>query len=164
MDEANYAKARKDANDKSIVETEITKDGEEYFGYGGRGGGQQDQQQQQQDNNGDQQNEEQARRQRGAANISWAKDSKKFAVVRSDQRKVKPLWVISSLANPRPTLETYKYAMPGDADYPQAHLEVFDVASKARSEMKADVSGFKDQRVRVETEVASAYNREHGQG
>jgi dipeptidyl-peptidase-4 len=163
MDEANYAKALKDANDKSIAETEITKDGEEYFGYGGRGAGagQQDQQQQQQDNNGDQQNEEQVRRQRSAANISWSKDSKKFSVVRSDQRKVKPLWVISSLANPRPTLETYKYAMPGDADYPQAHLEIFDLATKARSEMKADAGGFKDQRVRVESDQATAYNRDH---
>jgi dipeptidyl-peptidase 4 len=159
MDDANYAKALKDANDKdkSIVETEITKDGEEYFGYGGRGmGGQQQeqqQQQQQQDNNGgEQQNEEQLRRQRSAANVSWSKDSKKFAVVRSDTRKVKPLWVINSLANPRPTLETYKYEMPGDADYPQAHLEVFEVATKARLEMKADVSGFKDQRIRMETD------------
>ena len=166
MDDANYAKALKDANDKSIVEAEITKDGEEYFGYGGRGmgAGQQDQQQQQQENNGDQQNEEQARRQRSAANVSWSKDSKKFAVVRNDQRKVKPLWVINSLANPRPTLETYKYAMPGDPDYPQAHFEVFDVASKERLEMKADVNGFKDQRLRVETDPASAYNREHEKG
>ena len=113
MDEANYAKALKDANDKSIAETEITKDGEEYFGYGGRGAGagQQDQQQQQ-DNNGEQQNEEQVRRQRSAANISWSKDSKKFSVVRSDQRKVKPLWVINSLSNPRPTLETTSTPCP----------------------------------------------------
>jgi len=168
MDDANYAKALKDPKDKdkSIVETEITKDGEEYFGYGGRGmgGQQQEQQQQQQENNGEQQNEEQLRRQRSAANISWAKDSRKFAVVRSDTRKVKPLWVINSLANPRPTLETYKYEMPGDPDYPQAHLEVFEVASKARLDMKVDLSGFKDQRVRIESDRASNYDREHEKG
>ena len=29
-------------------------------------------------------------------------------------RKVKDLWVINPLANPRPTLETYRYAMPGE--------------------------------------------------
>jgi len=168
MDDANYAKALKDANDKSIVETEITRDGEEYFSYGGRGMGQQQQeqqqQQQQQENNGDQQNEEQLRRQRSAANITWSKDSKKFAIVRSDMRKVKPLWVINSLANPRPTLETYKYEMPGDPDYPQAHLEIFDVASKARLEAKADVTGFKDQRIRIESDRAANYNREHDKG
>jgi dipeptidyl aminopeptidase/acylaminoacyl peptidase len=164
MDDVNYAKALKKADDTSIVETQITKDGEEYFGYGGRGGAggqQQDQQQQQQDNNGDQQNEAQAARARGDANVSWSRDSKKFALTRQDTRKVKPLWVINSLANPRPTLETYKYEMPGDTDYPQAHLEVFDVATKARLEMKADVSGFKDQRIRLETDRPSAYDRDH---
>jgi len=36
MDAANYAKALKDANDKSIVETQITTDGVEDNGYGGR--------------------------------------------------------------------------------------------------------------------------------
>ena len=34
MDAANYAKALKKADDPSIVETQITKDGEEDFGYG----------------------------------------------------------------------------------------------------------------------------------
>ena len=48
MDAANYAKARKDANDKTIVETQLTTDGVEDNGYGGRGFGA-DQQQQQQD-------------------------------------------------------------------------------------------------------------------
>ena len=170
MDDANYAKALKKADDPTIVETQLTKDGEEYFGYGGRGGAggqqqQQDQQQQQQqqDNNGgdQQQNEAQASRARGNANVSWSKDSRKFAITRQDTRKVKPLWVINSLASPRPTLETYKYEMPGDADYPQAHLEVFDVASKARLDVKADASGFKDQRIRMETDRPSAYDREH---
>ncbi|HUI54949.1 MAG TPA: DPP IV N-terminal domain-containing protein [Bryobacteraceae bacterium] len=160
MDEENYAKALKNANDTTIVETQLTKDGEEYFGYGGRGGGGQQIEQQQQENQGEQ-GEGQASRARTGANVTWSKDSKKFAVGRQDQRKVKPLWVINSLANPRPTLETYKYAMPGDPDYPQAHLEVFDVASKARSEMKADAGGFKDQRIRIESDPATAYNREH---
>jgi dipeptidyl-peptidase-4 len=165
MDDANYAKALKKADDTSIVETQITTDGEEYFGYGGRGGAggqqQQDQQQQQQENNGEQQSDAEAARARTAINVSWSKDSKKFAVVRPDLRKVKPLWVINSLASPRPTLETYKYEMPGDADYPQAHLEVFDVAAKARLEMKSDAGGFRDQRVRLETDRPSAYDRDH---
>ena len=164
MDAENYAKALKNANDSTIVETQLTKDGEEYFGYGGRGaGGQQIQeQQQQQDNQGEQQQGEgQASRARTGANVTWSKDSKKFAITREDQRKVKPLWVINSLANPRPTLETYKYEMPGDADYPQAHLEVFDVATKARLDVKADASGFKDQRIRLQTDRPSAYDRDH---
>ena len=52
--------------------------------------------------------------------------------MRRDSRKVEKLWVINSLANPRPTLETYSYAMPGDANMPQSQLEIFDVASKAK--------------------------------
>ena len=38
MDADNYAKALKNANDKSIQETQLTTDGVEDFGYGGRGG------------------------------------------------------------------------------------------------------------------------------
>ena len=170
MDDVNYAKALKNANDTTIVETQLTKDGEEYFGYGGRGGAggqqiqdqQQQQQQQQQDNTGEQQQGEgQVSRARTGANVTWSKDSKKFAITREDQRKVKPLWVINSLANPRPTLETYKYAMPGDADYGQAHLEVFDLATKARLDVKADASGFKDQRIRLQSDRPFAYDRDH---
>ena len=51
--------------------------------------------------------------------------------MRRDSRKVEKLWVINSLANPRPTLDTYRYAMPGDVNIPIPQLEVFDVAAKA---------------------------------
>ncbi len=61
--------------------------------------------------------------------IHWSKDSKKFSLIRRDERKVGDLWVIHTLENPRPTLETYKYAMPGEANVPQLHMEVFDLAS-----------------------------------
>ena len=33
MDAANYAKAQKNANDASIVETKLTTDGEEYYSF-----------------------------------------------------------------------------------------------------------------------------------
>jgi hypothetical protein len=51
---------------------------------------------------------------RKPAYITWSHDSRYFAMVRTDQRKVKDLWVIKTLSNPRPTLETYKYHMPGE--------------------------------------------------
>ncbi|HTX39523.1 MAG TPA: DPP IV N-terminal domain-containing protein [Bryobacteraceae bacterium] len=159
MDAANYAKALKDANDKSIVETQLTTDGVEDFGYGGRGmgGGEQQQQQEQQENgNGE---EEQNHNRRQSANVSWSRDSKKFALVRRDSRKVKQLWVINALANPRPTLETYRYAMPGDAEIPQASLEIFDVDAKSKVVAKADA--FKDQTIQVEVDRPSARSREH---
>jgi dipeptidyl-peptidase 4 len=165
MDAANYARAMKDANDKSIVETQLTTDGVEDFAYGGRGGAggqdQQDQQQQQQqqENVGGEQQGQEARNARRAVNVSWARDSKKFALVRRDQRKLGKLWVINALANPRPTLETYAYSMPGEANAPQFQLEVFDPAAKSRVIAKA--AAFTDQTVQVEVERASNRDREH---
>ncbi len=40
-------------------------------------------------------------------------------MVRDDSRQVKDLWVINSIADPRPTLETYKYHMPGEKEAPR---------------------------------------------
>src|SRR5207248_10291158 len=103
--------------------------------------------------------QDQQRNVRQAANISWSRDSKKFALVRRDARKVRQLWVINALANPRPTLETYRYAMPGDADIPQSQIEVFEVATKNKTVLKAD--GFKDQTLQIQTEQPTARARDH---
>mgnify|MGYP000638805937 CR=1 FL=1 len=50
-----------------------------------------------------------------------------FVTIVSDDRKVKDLWVINSVAQPRPTLETYRYQMPGEMEAPEEHLYVFDM-------------------------------------
>jgi dipeptidyl aminopeptidase/acylaminoacyl peptidase len=158
MDAENYAKAQKNANDSTIVEVQITTDGEEYYGYGVRSGGrsnQDDQQQQQQQQQDDEQQQEQ--REEGDAKnlrvapvaVAWARDSSRFSLVRRDVRKVKDLWVINPLSNPRPTLETYRYAMPGEENTPQSEIYVFDVKSKSRVKVKAD--RFQDQTVNVAT-------------
>jgi uncharacterized protein YlaI len=47
----------------------------------------------------------------------WSSDSKKFVYQRTDSREIKDLWVINSVAKKRPTLETYKYHMPGEKEY-----------------------------------------------
>jgi dipeptidyl-peptidase-4 len=168
MDAANYAKALKKADDPTIVETALTTDGIEDFGYTRRitdqdrieiqRDQQQDQQQTDQTRNESEQRQDKNARVPSIA-IFWSRDSRKIAVVRQDQRKVAKLWVINSLANPRPALESYPYVMPGEANAPQAHLEVFDLPSKNRTQMKAD--GFKDQSISVETERPSARAREH---
>ena len=46
----------------------------------------------------------------------WSSDSKSFYITRSDARGVKELFVINSLATPRPTLEKYKYPLPGEEE------------------------------------------------
>ncbi|MDR3700169.1 MAG: DPP IV N-terminal domain-containing protein [Candidatus Sulfopaludibacter sp.] len=160
MDAANYAKALKKADDAGIVETQLTTDGVEDNGYGGgRGmGGDQQQQQEQQQNEGEGQGQDNKNARVSAGNVSWSRDSKKFALVRRDATKVEKLWVINSLANPRPTLETYRYAMPGDKEIPQSQIEIFDVASRDRKIVKADA--YKDETLQIEVERPSTRMRE----
>ena len=106
MDRVNYEKALKNEDDSSIVEHAFTTDGVEYYSYHGNGalggGG---------ETNVD---KEKNKDKRKPAQLFWSPDSKHFAMSRSDMRKVKDLWVINSIADPRPTLETYKYMMPGE--------------------------------------------------
>jgi dipeptidyl aminopeptidase/acylaminoacyl peptidase len=162
MDAANYAKALKTPRDGSIVETQITKDGVEDFSYA-RSAMQQEQQQQQineQENTDTTEGEGQDKNARvPAIMISWAKDSKKFSVIRRDERKVEKLWVINSLAQPRPKLETYPYQMPGEVNGPIPFFEIFDVAAKSRVTVKADA--FPDQTISIESDRATAHGREH---
>ncbi|HEY7498495.1 MAG TPA: DPP IV N-terminal domain-containing protein [Vicinamibacterales bacterium] len=159
MDAENYAKAQKNPNDTTIVETQLTTDGEDYYGFssrsGGRGNQDEQQQQQQQQQQDEDQQQQQEQREEGDAknarvapvNVSWSRDSSKFALVRRDVRKVKDLWVINPLANPRPTLESYRYAMPGEEHTPQSEIYVFDVKTKGRVKVKSD--RFKDQTVSI---------------
>ena len=65
-------------------------------------------------------------------------DSKKLYSNRSDARKVDELFVINTLKDPRPELEVYKYAMPGEVNVPQEVLEIFDVESKSRITVDED--------------------------
>ncbi len=74
---------------------------------------------------------------------AWSPDSKHFIISIEDSRKVKELWVINAMANPRPTLETYKYEMPGDKDIPQEHLYIFDIENNTFKEI--NTRAFKDQ-------------------
>ncbi len=46
--------------------------------------------------------------------VEWARDSKAFYTTRTDSRGVQELFLINPLATPRPTLEKFRYAMPGE--------------------------------------------------
>ena len=129
MSMSDYRKAQKNEKDSTIVEIQLTTDGMPDFGYGipysilntdtlcnGK---------------------------RRKAWGCWSPDSKYFVTIVSDDRAVKPLWVINSIAEPRPTLETYKYQMPGEMEAPEEHLYIFDMTSNTRKEIK--VSAWKNQ-------------------
>ncbi len=118
-----------------VAEVQLTTDGEEHFSYAGRDFGEKDEDR---DKSAD-------RRKRTV--ISWSKDSRRFALVRQDQRKVGDLWVIHSTGNTRPQLETYKYDMPGEKDVTQSHLLIYDLTQRGMVTVKAEA--FKDQRIGI---------------
>jgi dipeptidyl aminopeptidase/acylaminoacyl peptidase len=137
MDKANYEKYLKDKKAKDIEEHQLTTDGEEHYSYhrGGRG-----------ETNVD---KEKNKDKRKGVRVIWSRDSKKFAMTRTDQREVNDLWVINAVAEPRPTLETYKYHMPGEKESPQTEVLIFDLETKEKTVVKADM--FKDQSVSILT-------------
>ncbi|MEZ5318717.1 MAG: DPP IV N-terminal domain-containing protein [Vicinamibacterales bacterium] len=175
MDADNFAKAKEKEDDPAVVETQLTTDGEQYYGYAansGRGGGDDDQQDEQENTQGGrggrggagrqqyvetEQDKKFGRRTR-AVGVSWSQDDAKFALTRNDSRKVEDLWVINALANPRPRLETYKYGMPGEENQPQTELQVFDLASKQA--VKVNTDAFKDQQMGLATAPITNLQRE----
>jgi dipeptidyl-peptidase-4 len=155
MDAENYAKAAKNPGDKSVVETQLTTDGVAKYSYA-RHLITEEIDALKKFQKGD---TDKAGPRWPAVPIFWSKDSKKFALIRADERKVGDLWVIHTLANPRPILETYSYAMAGDVNVPQFELLVFDVASKQH--VLVQTAGFKDQSLTIATDRILARDREH---
>lgn len=51
------------------------------------------------------------------------------------------------MATPRPTLETYKYQMPGEKEAPVSHLYLFDMSNDSYKEI--NTQAFKDQTIRM---------------
>jgi dipeptidyl aminopeptidase/acylaminoacyl peptidase len=134
MSYEDYLKAKKDEKDSTIVETQLTFDGQEDFGYGiprkmintdtlcnGK--------------------------RRGVYGY-WSPDSRHFAITVTDNRAVKDLWVLNVMSEPRPTLETYKYQMPGEKEAPVMHLYLFDMQDNSRKEIRT--SAYKDQTISIE--------------
>lgn len=134
MDKANYEKALQKEDDSTIVENQLTKNGVEDFGFGFT----MNETNVDKDKNKD-------KRQR--VNVLWSPDSKHFAINKTDQRAVKDFWVINSIADPRPTLETYKYQMPGEKESPISYILLFDMVGKTNKEL--DVKLFKDQVISI---------------
>ena len=155
MDAENYKLALKDFGDPKIQEVQITTDGIEHYSFARRLN-EQARTNVRRDQKGDTKHKDGPRV--PAIVLQWAKDSTKYSGVRQDLRKVSDLWVINSLANPRPKLETYRYAMPGEENVDQAELLIFDRETKARVAVKADA--FKDQTIQVATARTTARARE----
>ena len=116
------------ANDPDSVEIQLTTDGVLHYGYEGY-------------------RSDTTKDKRVRSGARWFEDEKKLYITKTDSRKVKDLFVINALANPRPELETYKYAMPGEENVPQHELIIFNVENKERIDV--DVKKWKDQTLGV---------------
>jgi dipeptidyl aminopeptidase/acylaminoacyl peptidase len=146
MDKANFLKAVKDLKDTTLVEHALTTDGvaDYEYGWGDRG-----------DDNVE---IEKKKNDRKRAPVLWSTDSKQFILTRTDQRKVKDLWVIHNTRDPRPTLETYKYAMPGEKEQPITDLVHYSFETQKLSDLP--ISTFKDQTVSLWSTTPAANTRD----
>ncbi len=133
---------------------QISKDGVRFYSFGSRDttaitqqqeNEQQQQEEQQQGGRGQGQGTARNRDPRVRAQVSWASDSRAFSVLRQDTRKVSDLFLVNSLSNPRPTLTTYKYAMPGEENVAQQELFVFRRGETQLTPVT--VKRWKDQRI-----------------
>ncbi|RYY58049.1 MAG: S9 family peptidase [Chitinophagaceae bacterium] len=143
MDRANYLKALKNPADSSIVEKKLTENGVVDFSYESIRRGETDGQR------------EKKKRERRPAGIYWAPDSRHFYLVRADERLISDLWVIHSITEGRPQLETYKYQMAGEKETPQKEMVLFDVT--AGTHKVVATSGYKDQELTSWRAVSPAY-------
>lgn len=134
MSREDYEKLKKDDKDSTVTDIQLTTFGVKDFGFG------QPYSLLNTDTlcNG---------KRKGVWGIVWSPDSRYFAVTVEDERAVKDLWVINSMASPRPTLETYKYQMPGEKGAPVEHLFLFDMNDNSYKEIRT--SAFKDQTLRL---------------
>ena len=126
MDSTSLRKAAKDEKDSTLVEIALTSDGTADFSWDGN------------NYSGDTETDSTARH---FAAVEWSPNGKKFATFRWDMSMVKPFWVINSVTEPRPKLETYKYQMPGEPG-PTPFLYVMDTEGNKQA---VKVIAFKDQ-------------------
>lgn len=136
MDTLNLRKAAEDPKDSTLVEHRITSDGYKDFCYG--------------INNYSGNTETDTTKRVFPSELVWSPDSRHIAVMRWDMAPLKDFWVINSLTQPRPTLETYKYQMPGEPG-PKGHLYVFSTSYWTSRQVK--INAFKDQDLIIQPDV-----------
>ncbi len=61
----------------------------------------------------------------GGGSVNWSPDSKSFYATRRDTRNIQELYLVNALSEPRPTLRSYDYPMPGEDAIRKSELYVF---------------------------------------
>lgn len=136
MDYSNYLKAQKDEKDSTIVEHQFTTDGVQYYAWGGD---------EYSVTTGDKKSEDEEKKKRKPVWINWSPNGQYFSLTKKDNREYSALWVINNVAAKRPTLETYKYLMPGETDSTEVELYLFDANTLKPKQI--NVSAFKNQTI-----------------
>ncbi|MDD2595826.1 MAG: DPP IV N-terminal domain-containing protein [Bacteroidales bacterium] len=124
-------KLMEDEKDSTVVENRLTSDGTKNFYYGG--------------SNYRGYNDSDSTKKEGIYAM-WSPDSKYFAIPKYDMSMIKDLWVINSVSQPRPTLQTYKYQMPGEPS-PKEYIYLFNMEEHTGKSIKIDA--FKDQSIDI---------------
>jgi dipeptidyl aminopeptidase/acylaminoacyl peptidase len=120
------------ADEKNPVQ--LTKDGEKDYSFGNR-------------DEDDKEEDGKKKDPRVRANVTWSPDSKTFFVQRYDMRKVADLYLVNSLNQPRPKLESYKYAMPGEENDGVQECFVFEPAKKELRKLDLNEGKYLENRV-----------------
>ena len=84
---------------------------------------------------------------RGGVIGRWVGNSRKRLMIREDWRSVGTLTIVNSLAEPRPTAETYKFPMPGDTGVVRYDVMLADADSAKLYEI--DLDRFEDQIIKL---------------
>ena len=126
----------------------VTSDGARNYSFGFR-----DTATVQQQDNDDDDDQQQGGRQGGTRvrdprvrpNVTWSPDSRAFFIQRNDSRKVKELYLVNVLADPRPALSSYTYAMPGEDNVSQQEIHVYRRGEPAAKQV--NLRKWRDQRL-----------------
>ncbi len=86
----------------------------------------------------------------------WSPDSRHFVMTHRADSILSKMWVINSLSSPRPTLESYRYQMPGE-ETPKTTVELFDFENKTSKTINVD--RFKQQRIGLFSKPANHLTR-----
>jgi dipeptidyl aminopeptidase/acylaminoacyl peptidase len=106
-------------------EIQLSRDGEEHFGYAVAGEGCCYTITDRREEN------------RTRAPLFWSPDSRKIATYRLDERNVLSMPLIETKEG-RPILHAYRYALPGDSVVPLYKVHVFDVDARSQLEIRTD--------------------------
>lgn len=140
MDRENYLKAQKDEKDSTIVEHQFTTDGIKHYAWGGDP---------RNTTTGSTRDDAEEKNKRHRTSIIWSPNGQYFLASKKDNRHLNELWVINNVGTTRPTLETYKYQVPGEADSTEQELFIFDFATKTPKQI--NVAAFKNQTLSIWT-------------